>query len=338
MSMKRVVSAAALAAGLSISAATLNAGSAFSAPLDPPPPCPNCHGGGGGGGGNPGGPGGQPGGQPGGGGGNAPAQGGQTNPPPANQSTQPPATPKHPTAGDPKHPTAGHPNEPSAGHPNEPSAGHPNDPSAGHTKYAALVDAGQSAAEHGNYSTRCTNDGTECANHCAREWADHPTATQPRAVCVAESAGHPASAPAVHSAPRRGHRQRADRRTRRSGCPIQHPGPRGAPAAARARLRLERRPCPRPPAATLGGPAASGWLGRPAASGRLEPAVGRTAARCRGGTRRLRPLQLQHLYRHPGLQLAVRGLGLLVLRCLGASVLIWTDRVSGRCREFGRAR
>ncbi|MGZ4564455.1 MAG: MAP_0585 family protein, partial [Mycobacterium sp.] len=63
MSMKRVVSAAAVAAGLSISAVTLNAGSAFAAPLDPPPPCPNCHGGGGGGG-NPGGGGG--GGNPGG--------------------------------------------------------------------------------------------------------------------------------------------------------------------------------------------------------------------------------------------------------------------------------
>lgn len=50
MSMKRVVGAAAVAAGLSISMATLNAGTAYSAPLDPPPPCPGCHGGGGGGG------------------------------------------------------------------------------------------------------------------------------------------------------------------------------------------------------------------------------------------------------------------------------------------------
>ncbi|MGZ4577845.1 MAG: MAP_0585 family protein [Mycobacterium sp.] len=88
--MKRVVSAAAVAAGLSISAVTLNAGSAFAAPLDPPPPCPNCHGGGGGGG-NPGGGGG--GGNPGGAGGqqNGPggAQGGQTNPPQGGQTNPP---------------------------------------------------------------------------------------------------------------------------------------------------------------------------------------------------------------------------------------------------------
>src|ERR1700739_4468065 len=60
MSMKRVVRAAAVAAGLGISAITLTPGFAGSAPLDPPPPCPNCHGGGGGGGGNPGSPGGAP--------------------------------------------------------------------------------------------------------------------------------------------------------------------------------------------------------------------------------------------------------------------------------------
>ncbi len=46
MSMKRIAGAAALVAGLGISA--LNPGFASSAPLDPPPPCPNCHGGGGG--------------------------------------------------------------------------------------------------------------------------------------------------------------------------------------------------------------------------------------------------------------------------------------------------
>lgn len=105
MSMKRVVSAAAVAAGLSISAVTLTAGSAFAAPLDPPPPCPNCHGGGGGGG-NPGGaggpqsgpggeqsgPGGAPGGQnnpPQGGHGQNP-QGGQSNAPASEHSAPPP--------------------------------------------------------------------------------------------------------------------------------------------------------------------------------------------------------------------------------------------------------
>lgn len=98
MSMKRVVGAAAVAAGLSISMATLNAGTAYSAPLDPPPPCPGCHGGGGGGG-NPGGPGGAPGGpggQPGGhggqqGGGNTPPQGGQNGPPAQGGQNGPPA-------------------------------------------------------------------------------------------------------------------------------------------------------------------------------------------------------------------------------------------------------
>jgi hypothetical protein len=52
--MKRVVGAAAVAAGLGISAMTLDPGFAKSAPLDPPPPCPGCQCGGG----NPGGPGG----------------------------------------------------------------------------------------------------------------------------------------------------------------------------------------------------------------------------------------------------------------------------------------
>jgi hypothetical protein len=52
MSMKRVVGAAAVVAGVGISALTLDAGFANSAPLEPPPPCPNgnCHG-------SPGGPG-----------------------------------------------------------------------------------------------------------------------------------------------------------------------------------------------------------------------------------------------------------------------------------------
>ncbi|HZC53682.1 MAG TPA: MAP_0585 family protein [Mycobacterium sp.] len=80
MSRKRVVSAAAVAAGLGISALTLDPGFANSAPMDPPP-CPNCHGGGGGG--NPG--------SPGGAGSQAP-QAPATTAPPATQSTAPPAT------------------------------------------------------------------------------------------------------------------------------------------------------------------------------------------------------------------------------------------------------
>jgi hypothetical protein len=89
MSMKRVVSAAALATGLSIST-MLNPGFANAAPMDPPPPCPNCHGGGGGGGGGGGNPGGAP---------QAPQSQPQTHEPPstqsqppASQSTEPPAT------------------------------------------------------------------------------------------------------------------------------------------------------------------------------------------------------------------------------------------------------
>ena len=79
MSMKRIVSAAAVAAGVGISAVTLNPGFASSAPLDPPP-CPNCHGGGGGGGG---------------GGTQAPQapETPQSTAPPATHSTAPPATP-----------------------------------------------------------------------------------------------------------------------------------------------------------------------------------------------------------------------------------------------------
>ena len=92
MSMKRVVSAVAVAAGLSISMATLNAGSAYSAPLDPPPPCPNCHGGGGGGAGGGGdlsGPGVQA-------GGGAQAGGGVQIPQNPPQTTAAPATPSQP--------------------------------------------------------------------------------------------------------------------------------------------------------------------------------------------------------------------------------------------------
>ncbi|WP_293047002.1 MAP_0585 family protein [Mycobacterium sp.] len=86
--MKRIVSAAAVAAGLSISMAALNAGSAYSAPLDPPPPCPNCQGGGGvggGGGGSIAGPGVQA-------GGGAQAGGGVQVPQNPPQTTQAPAT------------------------------------------------------------------------------------------------------------------------------------------------------------------------------------------------------------------------------------------------------
>jgi hypothetical protein len=88
MSTKRVVSAAAVAAGLGISALTLDTGFANSAPMDPPPPCPNCHGGGGGGGGggNPGSPGGAP------GAGSQTPQAPPTTEPPATHSTAPPAT------------------------------------------------------------------------------------------------------------------------------------------------------------------------------------------------------------------------------------------------------
>ncbi|OMC49408.1 hypothetical protein A5745_06935 [Mycobacterium sp. IS-2888] len=105
MSRKRVVSAAAVAAGLGISALTLNPGFANSAPMDPPPPCPNCHGGGGGGGGVSGGGGISGGGGVSGGAGQnpqapattapapthstAPAQ---TTAPPASQTTETPAT------------------------------------------------------------------------------------------------------------------------------------------------------------------------------------------------------------------------------------------------------
>lgn len=96
MSMKRVISAAALAVGLSISMATLDAGSAYSAPLDPPPPCPNCHGGGGGGAGGGGdlsGPGVQAGGGAQAGGGvQIPQNPPQTTEAPATQTTQAPAT------------------------------------------------------------------------------------------------------------------------------------------------------------------------------------------------------------------------------------------------------
>jgi hypothetical protein len=83
MSMKRVVSATAVAAGVGISALTLDTGFASSAPLDPPPPCPNgsCHGG-------PGGPGG-----PGNGSENPRApETSATTEPPRTQSTAPPST------------------------------------------------------------------------------------------------------------------------------------------------------------------------------------------------------------------------------------------------------
>ncbi|CPR11256.1 hypothetical protein BN971_02536 [Mycobacterium bohemicum DSM 44277] len=85
MSVNRVVSAAAVALGVSLSAMTLAPGLANSAPMDPPPPCPNCHGGGGGGG-NPGGGGG---GNPGGG-----AGGGPQSAPPQTHDAPPPQNPE----------------------------------------------------------------------------------------------------------------------------------------------------------------------------------------------------------------------------------------------------
>jgi len=76
-----------------------------------------------------------------------------------------------------------------------------------------------------------------------------------------------------------------------------------------------------PPPARLGGAAASGRVGRPAASRWLEPPVGRTAAQLGLRPARFRPIQLQHLHHLSGLQLAVLRLGLLVLRRLGPAVL-----------------
>jgi hypothetical protein len=109
MSMKRVVGAAAVAAGLGISAITLNPGIAYSDPT--PPPGPTSHGGPGGGGG-------------------APQSPPQPHEPPSTQATQPPAT--HSTQ-----PPAPQSTEAPAPHSTEPPAPHSTQPPAQSTEAPA---------------------------------------------------------------------------------------------------------------------------------------------------------------------------------------------------------
>ena len=155
MSMKRVVSAAAIATGLSISA-LLNPGFANAAPMDPPPPCPNCHGGGGGGGGNPGG-----------------APQAPQNPPQTQQSQpqthEPPSTQSEPP---PTHPAS---HRPCTSQPPAVTA----EPPATHSASRRLAEhqpqarrkvrsrrvPRQRAAEVGDDAAGCTHHGAECATH-----------------------------------------------------------------------------------------------------------------------------------------------------------------------------
>ena len=289
MSTKRAVRAAAIAATISMSALTLSAGPAFADPSQPP--CPNCNGGAHPGGGGPNsGPSHEP---------QSPAP--QSHEPPSPQSSAPPS----PQSSAPPSPQSHEPPSPQSSAPGAPSSGPPNSHGP------------ESSAPHGAPS-ETPPSGPNSAPSSAPN--SSPSGEPSRKPLAAPSTQPPHPPYTPHGAYLSGNADVGGPTDAHTGFSIVGHG--APPAAAGARARLERRSGSWRPAAQLARPAAAGWLGRPAASWRLEPPMGRTTTRRRGSPGRLRPVPIQHLYGDSDLQLAIRRLGLLVLRSLDSAVLM----------------